>query len=106
MSFFWKVIAEGNEKADELAKEGAMMGEGSMAQVRASAIQQGREVHASLQYAASFHCLVEEWENCEQLKRQPKEKWFFVDKKTEVTKHQTEWCATASKYRRMRCGRG
>ena len=33
--------------------------------VRASTIQQEREeVYAALQYAASFHCLVEEWRLC------------------------------------------
>ena len=35
-----------------------------------------REVHAALQYAASFHCLVEEWKDCEELKPKPKEKKF------------------------------
>ena len=36
----------------------------------------------------------------------PKEKWIFVDKKSEETKHRTEWCAEADSYRCMRCGRG
>ena len=49
-------------KADEQAKDGAMMDGGLIAQVRASAVQQAREeVYAALQYAANFHCLVEEW---------------------------------------------
>ena len=39
------------------------------------------EVYAALQYAASFHCLVEEWKDCEELKPKPKERWIFVDKK-------------------------
>ena len=81
--------AEGNEKADELAKGGAR-----------------EEVYAALQYAASFHCFVEEWKDCEKLRPKPKEKWSFVDKKSEGTKHRTEWCAEADKYRCMRCGRG
>ena len=33
--------------------------------------------YAALQYAASFHCLVEEWTDCEELKPKPKEKWGF-----------------------------
>ena len=33
------------------------------------------EVYAALQYAASFHCLVEEWKDCGDLKPKPKEKW-------------------------------
>ena len=62
--------------------------------MRAQTIQQEREeVYAALQYAASFHCWVEEWKDCEELKPQPKEKWIFVDRTTEKTKHRTEWCA-------------
>ena len=59
-----------------------------------------------LQYAGSFHCLVEEWKGCEELKPQPKETWTFVDKRREETKHRTEWCAATSRYRCMKCGRG
>ena len=62
MSLFEKLLTEGNEKADELAKEGAMLNGGFTAQARASTIQQEREeVCAVLQYVAGFHCLVEEW---------------------------------------------
>ena len=50
------------------------------------------EVCAASQYAASFHCLVEEWKDCEELKPQPKEECIFVDKKREEAKHRTEWC--------------
>ena len=96
MWLFEKFVTEGNKKADEVAKEGAMLDEGFLAQ-EARTIQ--------MQYAASFHFLVEKWKDCEELKPQPKEKWIFVDKKRESTKHRTEWCATASKYRCMRCGR-
>ena len=60
-------IAGGNEEADELAKEGAMLDRGFMAQARAGTVQQEREeVFAALQYAASFHCSVEEWKDCEE----------------------------------------
>ena len=48
----------------------------------------------------SFHCLVEEWKDCE-LKPKPIEKWTFVDQKKEETKHRTEWCAAVNKYRCM-----
>ena len=40
MSFFEKSITEGNEKADGLANNGAMMDGGLMAQIRASTVQQ------------------------------------------------------------------
>ena len=43
----------GNEKADELAKDGALMDGGGKAQIRASTVHQERdEVHAALQHAA------------------------------------------------------
>ena len=52
---------EGNEKADELTKAGAMLDEEFMAEVRAKTVQQVREeVYAALQHAASLHCLAEE----------------------------------------------
>ena len=37
-------------------------------------------MYAALQYAASFHCPVEQWKDCEELKPKPKEKWSFVDR--------------------------
>ena len=43
MSHFDKFITVGNEKADELAKEGAMLDEGVMAEARAETKQQERE---------------------------------------------------------------
>ena len=56
-----KFVSEGSENADESAKKGAMMDGGFVAQARASTVQQEREVVCSaLQYAASFHCLVQE----------------------------------------------
>ena len=101
MSLFEKFITEGNEKADDPAKEGAMLDGGFMAQARASTVQQEKgEV-----YAASFHCLVEELKDCEELEPKPTEKWTFVNQKGEAKKHQTEWCATANKCRCVRCGR-
>ena len=54
-----------------------MWDEGFMAQARASAIQQEREreeVYAALQYATSFHGLVKEWKDCDELKPQPTKK--------------------------------
>ena len=65
MSLFEKCITEGNEKADEPAKEGAI-DEWRMSGAGKS--KEREEVSAALQYAASFHCLVEEWKDCEELK--------------------------------------
>ena len=48
---------KGNEKADEVAKDEAMMDS-----FRARAVQQGGvEVYVALRYAASLHCFVKEW---------------------------------------------
>ena len=106
MSHHERFVTEGNEKADELAKDAAMWDEGFVAQARTGTIQQEREeVYAALQYAASFHCLVEEWKDCEELVPQPKEQWIFVDRRGEETKHRTEWCAQAKKHRCIRCER-
>ena len=63
-------------------------------------------MYVALQYANSFHCLAEEWKDCEELWPAPKEKCVFVEKKSEKTMHRTEWCAEADRYRCMRCGRG
>ena len=56
MSHCEKFVTEGNEEADELAKEGAMLDERFLAEARATTMQQ--ELHVALQYTASFHCLV------------------------------------------------
>ena len=84
-----------------------MSDEGFMAEARANTMQQQREeVHAALQYTARFHWLVKEWEDCDELKPEPKEKWTFVDQKKEETKHRAEWCSEANKHRCMSCGSG
>ena len=75
MSQFERFVTEGKEKAAELAKAGAMKDEGFVAEARAETMQQEREeVYAALQYAASFHCLVEPWKDCEEFRPKPKEK--------------------------------
>ena len=100
MSHFQKFVTEGNEKADELAKEGAVMDGGVMALIRASVVEQEREeVSAVLQYAAKFHCLVEYWHDCEQKKSGP------LEREKEAARHKIEWCPKASRYRCVRCGR-
>ena len=78
-----------------------------MALRRTSTVQQRRgEVNAALQYAAGFHCLVEEWRDCEEIDPKPTEKWVFVDfEKVEAWKHRAEWCAATSRCRCTRCER-
>ena len=99
MSQFERFVTEGNEKAEELAKAGAMLDEGFMEEARAETLQR-----CSMRPAST--CLVEQWKDCEELEPKPKEKWTFVDEKSEETKHRTEWFAAADKYRCMRCGGG
>ena len=61
-----------------------MLDEGLMAEARAETMQQEREeVHAALHYAASIHCLEKEWNDCEELKPKPEEKWIFVDQQNQ-----------------------
>ena len=68
MSQFERFVTEDNEKACELAKAGAMLDQRFMAEARAETMQQEREeVYAALQYEATFHCLVEQWKDCEEL---------------------------------------
>ena len=84
-----------------------MLDEGFLAEAKAEAMQQKREdMHAALQYAASFRCLEEQWKNCEEPRPKPKEKWVFVAKKSENMKHRTDWRAEADMCRCMRCVRG
>ena len=84
MSLSEKITTKGNEKADEQAKQGARLDEGDMSQVRAITVQQGREeVYAVLPCAAGFHCLVEEWKGCEELKNsKPKNVCFRTRKRS------------------------
>ena len=58
-----------------VAKDGVMWDEGFKAKARASTVQQERERErwcTALQHAASLHCLVEEWKECEDLSRSQK----------------------------------
>ena len=91
ISHFERFVTDGNEKADELAKTGAMLDEGFMAEAR-----------AEMQPVFTVW-----WKNRRtgKLNPKPKEKRIFVDQKREEMKHQTDWCAQANRYRCMRCGR-
>ena len=54
MSLCEKFVTEGNEKADELATEVAMLDGGFMAQVRAKMVQQERRSARSLAVGCQF----------------------------------------------------
>ena len=60
------------------------MDEGFMAEAKAETMKQKKEqVYVALQCAASCHCLVEEWKDCQELKPKPKDKWSFIDERSE-----------------------
>ena len=100
-------VTQEHGKADALAKAGAMLDEGYMAEVRAVTMkQESEEVYVALQFAASFHCSMEEWKDCEELRPKPKAKWRCVNKRRERMKHRTEWRAEANRYRCRRCEKG
>ena len=68
--------------------------------------QKREEVHAALQYAASFHCLVEEWKDCEEFETKARRKVDLHESEKGGTKHQTEWwCVAANKYRCVQFGK-
>ena len=78
-----------------MAKAGAMQDEGYVAEAKTETMQQEREeVDAALLYAAIFHCLVEQWRDCEELRPKPNDKSVFVEKKSDNMKHRTEWCGS------------
>ena len=69
MSLFGRMVTEGNERTDELAKDGAMLVEQRWHRSgQAQSNRKGRMFTRRLQYAASFHCLVEERHDSEELK--------------------------------------
>ena len=76
MTLLGKMVTEGNERSDELAKDGAMLDGGEMPQIRASTVQQKKR--GGFRAVRSFHCLVEEWYDCEELKPKPKDKWTYL----------------------------
>ena len=79
VSLVEKILTAGNEKVDEVAKEGAILDGRLKAQARVSTVRQEREeVFAALQYAASFCCLVEELKDREELEPKSKEKRISV----------------------------
>ena len=52
---------------------------GAMVTIKAATVRQGRmEVRAALQCAAAFHCQVENWHDCDEMKPKPKQKLFKV----------------------------
>ena len=67
MSLLERCVTEGNARACSLATDGAMLDGGEKAQMRAPLFTRKWSMCTRLwQYAASFHCLVEEWRDCEE----------------------------------------
>ena len=75
MTLFEKLAVEGNEAADWVAKDGADLDGGAMVTIRNATVRQERmEVNAALQFVATFHCHVEHWHDCDELKPKRREK--------------------------------
>ena len=72
-------------------------------QVRTRPVQQAKEeVYAAMQYVPSFHCLVEERKDCEELRPKPRAKWVFVNNKRKAKTHRTECVAAKLSLYEMR----
>ena len=100
---------DGNEKADEFAKESAMWDEGVMAQARAKTVHQERRSVRSCVVCSQLSLFNEGMERLRSIyaaaERKIGSSWIRKEKKREEPKHQTEWCAFISRYGRMRCER-
>ena len=104
MSQFEKFVTEGNEKAQELAEAGRQCWSRSKSKDNAAG-KRGRCMQLCSMRPASTAW----WRNRKIAKSScpsRKKSGFFVDKKRENTRHRTEWCAEANRYRCTRCGRG
>ena len=101
ISQFEKFVAEGNEEAEELATTGAMRDEGFMAEATPKTVQQEKERRSVRTLAV--RCQLRVGKIVKSSSRSEKENGFSWTRKGEKTKHRTEWCADANKYRCMRC---
>ena len=103
MSHFEKFATEGNEKADELAKVGATLDEGFMAEART--VQQERRSVRSLAVCSQRSLFGGRMERIVKSSSRSQKKGDLWTREEKKVKHQTEWCAQANRYRCMRCGR-
>ena len=87
-------------KADELAKEGAMLDGGFMAQARGSTILQEREREKKCTQPCNMQPVFTVW-----WKNGKIAKNLSRSQKRSGRKRSIRWCAAANKYRCMRCGR-
>ena len=75
-------VTEGNEKADELAKEKAVLDEGlhvgSKSRDSSTRARRGVCSHTACSQLALLSGRM--WKDCEELKPKAKEKWIFVNK--------------------------
>ena len=77
-----KFVMDGNEQADQLAKDGAEEEGGAMAAAKALTIKQlSREIYASIEDEAHFHVPVEDWNDRDEMELKKEEAWQFVRKK-------------------------
>ena len=76
----------GNDKADELAKEGTIEDGAEMAELVAEAARTSRQdIYAAIWYAACFHVSVEELKDVEKNVEEEVETWRIVTRKKKET---------------------
>ena len=83
-------VADGSEKVDELAKAGAMLDEGFMAEARAKTVQQEREeVYAAFAVCSQLSLFAGRMEGLCRAQAKAKRKVDFRGPEIEETKHRT-----------------
>ena len=82
-----------------------MLDGGCVAQGRASTVQPQKKCMQPGRMQPAFTVWWKNEKVVRNLSPGQQKKRTFVKKKEEAKKHQTEWCATANKYRCLRCGR-
>ena len=82
-------VVDGNEKADELPKDGADVGGSALAPAKFLTINQCRkDMSASTAYAAHFHVQVEEWKDRDDTVPNEEQTWQSLREKTRRRKIQ------------------
>ena len=106
---FERFVTEGNEKADELAKSRSNAGRRFFCGRSKEQKLCNRKERRCMRHCSMLPAPTAWWNNGRMVKSSSPSRTksgFLVNKKSEETKHRTEWCEEADKYRCVRCGRG
>ena len=83
-SQFEKFVTWGNEKADELAKAGAMLDEELTAEAKAETVQHEKRCMRPCSTQRAFTVWLKRRKVVKSSSRRQKEKWIFVDEKRDI----------------------